>query len=88
MFHKFEFIRAYIDDLLIITRGDWSDNLERLELTPQKIKDHGLKCNIKKSILGQTEMKYLGFWVIQTGIRPINKKLEAIVNMTPPKNTK
>ena len=33
-------------------------------------------------------MEYLGFWVNQTGFRPINKKLEAMVNMTPPKNTK
>ena len=32
-------------------------------------------------------MEYLGFWVTRTGIRPINKKVESIVNMTPPKNT-
>ena len=30
MFHGFEFIRAYIDDLLIITKGDWSNNLQKL----------------------------------------------------------
>ena len=33
-------------------------------------------------------MEYLGFWVTRTGIRLINKKVEAIVNMKPPKNTK
>ena len=33
-------------------------------------------------------MEYLGFWVTSTGIRPINKKVEAIVNMRPPKNTR
>ena len=26
----FEFVRAYIDDLLIITKGDWSDHLGKL----------------------------------------------------------
>ena len=31
-------------------------------------------------------MEYLGLWVMQNGIRPVNKKVEAIVNMTPPKN--
>ena len=34
-------------------------------------------------------MEYLGFWVTRTGIRPVNnKKIEAIVNMTPPINKK
>ena len=74
MFHEFDFIRAYINDLLIITKGDRSDHLEILELTPQKIKDNELKCNIKKSLFGKTEMKCLGFWVIQTRIQPINNK--------------
>ena len=32
-------------------------------------------------------MEYLGFWVTRTGIRLIDKKVEAIVNMKPTKNT-
>ena len=74
MFREFEFIRAYINDLLIITKLDWSNHLEKLELNLQKLKDNGPKCNIEKSFFGRTEMEYLGFWVTQTGIRPINKK--------------
>ena len=46
MFRGFEFILSYIDDLLIITKGDWSNHLENLELTLQKLKYNGLKCNI------------------------------------------
>ena len=88
MFRGFEFIRAYIDDLLIITKVDWSNQLEKLKRTLQKLKDNGLKRNIEKSSFGQTEMGYLGFWVTWTGIQPINKKVEATVNMTPPKNMK
>ena len=33
-------------------------------------------------------MEYLGFWVTRTGIQPINNKVEAIVNIMPPKNKK
>ena len=74
MFCAFEFIRAYNDDLLIITQFNWSDHLDKMEQTLQKNKYNGLKCNIEKSSFGQTEMKYLGFWVTRTWILPINKK--------------
>ena len=33
-------------------------------------------------------MGYLGFWVTQNGIRPINKKVEDMVNMTPSRTQK
>ena len=88
MLRGFELIRAYINYLLIITKGDWSGHLEKLELPLQKLKDKRLKCNIKRSFLGQTEMEYLGFWVPWKGIQPRNKKLEAIINMISPTSTK
>ena len=88
MFCVFELIWAYIDDLLIIIRGDFSDHLEKLKLILEKLKDNRLKCNVEKLLFGQIEMEYLVFLVTRTGNRPINKKLEAIVNMKPPKKTK
>ena len=39
MFRGFEFIRAYSNELLITTKGYWSNHLEKLELTLQKLKD-------------------------------------------------
>ena len=86
MFCGFEFIQDYTDNLLIITKVYWCDHLENLEVKIQKLKKNGLKCNIKKSFFGQTEMEYLGFWVTRTGIQPINKKVEAVVNMMTPNN--
>ena len=53
-----------------------------------KLKANRLKCNIEMFFFGQTKMEYLGFLVIQTGTRPVNKKIEAIVNMKPPINKK
>ena len=47
-----------------------------------------LKCNIKKLSFIKPEMGYLGFWVTSTGIQTINKKVEAMVKMMPPNNTK
>ena len=61
VFRGFEFIRAYINDLLITTKGDWSDHLNKLERVLQKLKDNRLKFNIKNPFFGQTQMKYMGF---------------------------
>ena len=88
MFSGMEFIIAYINDLLVITKGDCYDHLHELELVLKNNRANGIKCNIETVVLWKTEMEYLGFWVTQKGIRPINKKIEAIVNMTPPKNEK
>ena len=47
MFREFVFIRAYIYDLLIITKGDWYDHLNKLELLLQNLKVSRLKCNME-----------------------------------------
>ena len=49
-----------------------------------KMKVKGLKCNIEKPFFGNTKMEYLGFWVTHNGIKPINRKIEDIINMAPP----
>ena len=72
MFRGIEFIRAYIDDILIITKGDWSDHLNKLELVLTYLKENGLNCNIEGSFFGQTEVEYLDLWVTRTGTRTVN----------------
>ena len=43
LFRGFEFIHAYIDDLLIIAKGYWADHVQKLESTLNKLKGKGLK---------------------------------------------
>ena len=43
-FHRFEFIRVYIDDMLVLTKGDWTYDIQKLDLTLNKLKEKGLKC--------------------------------------------
>ena len=56
LFHGFELIRAYIDDLLILTKRDCQGWVQKLKLTNNKLKGKGLKCNIERSLFGKTEM--------------------------------
>ena len=46
MFHGIELIIAYIYDLLIITKGDCSNHLNKLELELKNIRANVLKFNI------------------------------------------
>ena len=54
LLHIFEFIRAYIDYLFILTKGDWTNHIQKLELTIIILKGKVLKSNIEKSFFGQT----------------------------------
>ena len=83
-----EYVRAYIDDLLCITKGSWRDHLEKLEEVLKRVSRAGLKVNAKKSFFGRNELEYLGYWITRTGIMPIAKKVEAILRIDPPKNVK
>ena len=83
LFHGFKFIHAYIDDILIFLKVDWSYHVQNLGLTLNKLKGKGPKCNIEKSFFGQTEMEYLGSWVTRDVLKYINIEIEAITNMKP-----
>ena len=83
LIHGFEFICAYIYDLLVLTQVYWTDHVQKLELRLNKLKANGLKCNIERSFFGQTEMEYLGIWVTRDGVKTINRNIETINNMKP-----
>ena len=78
-----EFARAYIDDLLVLTTGDFFEHLENLEEVLSRLSECGLKVNAVKSFFGRTELEYLGYWITQNGVKPLSKKVEAIVNLAP-----
>ena len=79
-----EFARAYIDDLLVLTSSTFDDHLRKLETVFQRLKKAGLRVNATKSFFCRTELEYLGYWISRDGIRPLNKKVEAINNLATP----
>ena len=80
------YVRTYIDDLLVITNGDWTDHLNSLEAVLKRLQDAGSKGNAKKSFFGRTALKYSGYWITQDAVQPIQKKVTAILNMQIPTN--
>jgi len=82
------FVRTYIDDLLCLTRGTFSDHLERLELVQRRLQRAGLKVNITKSFFARSQLEYLGYWITHHGIKPMYDKVKAIMKIAEPKNRK
>ena len=48
LFRGFDYVREYIDDLLITTNGSFEDHLEKLGTVLHKLQKAGLKVNAKK----------------------------------------
>src|SRR5687768_15749206 len=83
-----EFARAYLDNLLIISKTDFNEHLEHLEHALTQLSEAGLKINASKCSFCQAELEYLGYWITRNGIKPIAKKVEAILKLAPPTKRK
>jgi hypothetical protein len=79
-----DFVRTYLDDLLVISSGTLDDHLEKMEVVFNLLSDKGLRVNAEKSTFCAEEIEYLGYWISKSGIKPIPKKVEAIKNMVRP----
>ena len=73
-----EFARAYIDDLLVVTKGDLQTHLNQLEQVLTRLSEAGLKVNASKSHFCCDELEYLGYLITTSGVRPTMKKVHAI----------
>ena len=82
------FAIAYIDDILIFTKGDLPNHLEHVEKVLERIRKHYLKLKLSKCSFAQTKTKYLGFVIDQYGVRPDQEKVKAIRSLKPPTNVK
>ena len=64
-----EYVRTYIDDLLIITPGTYDDHLTKLQVVLDQLQIAGLRINAVKSNFCQHEIEYLGYILTVDGIR-------------------
>ena len=85
-----EYVRAYIDDLLVITKGSLDDHLDKLKQVFIRLRDAGLKINATKSVFCfcAQETEYLGYILTRDGIKPQPKKVQSILALNPTNNVK
>jgi hypothetical protein len=70
----FEFLQAYMDNLLIITRGILDKHLQKMETVFTRLHDARLKVNAAKSLFCLHEIDYLAYILTRDGIKPQPKK--------------
>jgi Reverse transcriptase (RNA-dependent DNA polymerase) len=82
LMYGLENVRAYIDDLLVISKGTFTEHLANFDQVLNRLRDAGLKVNASKlsSSFAQQQLEYLGYWITREGIQPQPKKIQAILH--------
>ena len=63
-------VKAYIDDLLVIKKGTFSQHLEQLEEVFRRCLKYNLKLNAEKCSFGLSEIEYLEYIVTPERVKP------------------
>ena len=74
---------AYIDDLLIYS-PTWPAHLAHLSTVFRRLSDANLTVNLAKCEFGQATVTYLGKVMGRGQVRPVQSKVEAILDYPPP----
>ena len=83
-----ECVRAHIDDVALLTISTWEDHLTKVDTVLTRLKTAGLKVNGLKSFFGRSELECLGHMLTQEGVKPLKKKVDAMLKIAPPKTLK
>ena len=75
----------FVDDFCIMDH-DYDTHIKHIDYILGKLKEHGFSVKAEKTQLIKHEIQFLGFVISEQGIRPNREKIEAIMDIPPPKN--
>ena len=78
-------VLTYLDDILCVTKGDYTNHINKLGEVLKRLQDAGLKVNLPKCAFAKQEFEYLGYNTTKQGIKPLTSKVEAIRRIKRPK---
>jgi hypothetical protein len=78
-------IECYIDDIGIFSKS-WEQHLDTLNQVCKRLEDKGFTVNPLKCEFCVKESNFLGHWLTPTGVKPLRKKVQGILDMLPSTN--
>ena len=76
-----------IGDDIIAHATTQNEHLQQLRKVFDKIREKGLKLNLKKCEFGKSSINYMGHILSSEGLFPELEKVNSILHMKPPSNT-
>jgi hypothetical protein len=58
-----EYVKTYLDDLLILTNIIFKGHILKLEMVLARLSTAGMRVNISKSKFFAKKIEYLGYWI-------------------------
>ena len=78
----------FIDDVLIVTKGTKQQHLYKVREILKAFDEAELQLKSGNSIFAKQEIEWLGFELTDSGISPINSKVQGITEKLKPTNLK
>ena len=85
---ELDYTRCFICDIIVVSRGSTEDHLKIVYKCLDKLDGENLRINLPKCHFAKTEIVWLDYKFIQSGIAPLETKTSAILNLTALKNIK
>ena len=81
-------IFCFLDDILIVSRGDIEKYLDLVQKCLIKLDQENLRINLAKCHFVKDKTEWLGHNITQTGITPLSNKTDASGKLSAPSNLK
>ena len=85
---KLKNVFSFIDDILIVTRGNHENHLEKVQEVIRTLDKVGFRLKAEKCQVAKHEIDWLGYKFSEKGIKPINSKIQGISDKLRPTSLK
>ena len=79
-------IDAYMNDCILFINKDFEHYVVLIDKLLTVLSEAGMKCNPSKRAWVVQKTSFLGHWMTPTAVKPMKKKINAILKMERPKN--